>query len=301
MVSNERTISIIRVAESVASIYGEVFLDEELICLSMELPWRGNQNEISSIPAGAYAAILRQEKERDHGFTIELQAVPKRTNVQLHVGNVPKDSVGCVLLGNRAVLGKNKIQDSRNAVLKLKEAFYGDKPVSPDVSIRVIVADALHALRYTFENGTYLEFFEGHWLYRDGNTTLLTYPEVLRDTRFIIVKGDPNGRWNGQYLRWPLGGGEFQLSKDLKGWGTFTDGKAKRTPPLRQTFTVTLYRSTDTQPDPYIDGSRAEVNFEDDYLDHPESHEVTGSGPEQSEQDDYSDDVRDAENGTPVN
>ncbi len=53
-------------------------------------------------PTGTFAAFLRT----DHNpARIELRAVPGRTNIQIHTGNTPDDSLGCILVGERFSTG----------------------------------------------------------------------------------------------------------------------------------------------------------------------------------------------------
>lgn len=66
-----------------------------------ELPYRGNKRNVSSIPLGLYKC-----KKQDHVTTKsrylawELESVPGRTDIEIHIGNVPKkDSLGCILIG----------------------------------------------------------------------------------------------------------------------------------------------------------------------------------------------------------
>jgi hypothetical protein len=99
-----------------------------------------NINDISAIPAGAYPATLRY----DHadGWRIELQNVPDRTNVQIHVGNWTSDSHGCILVGTSVSKDLCSLQDSKNAYDALRRAFYAAQvaPPFPDEAIDVEIA-----------------------------------------------------------------------------------------------------------------------------------------------------------------
>jgi len=72
-----------------------------LQCHAMELPRRGNQQEISAIPAGTYAAKARVSDK--NGRVIELIDVRGRDLVQLHAGNHVDQTIGCLLLGTAPV------------------------------------------------------------------------------------------------------------------------------------------------------------------------------------------------------
>ena len=67
------------------------------VARTLELPWKNNEADISRVPAGKYAATVRDDGSK--GWRIELKDVPDRKNVQLHIGNYPAQTEGCVLLG----------------------------------------------------------------------------------------------------------------------------------------------------------------------------------------------------------
>ena len=83
------------------SIVGELFIDGERICDTLELPWRDNQRSISCIPAGQYKVRFRYPREsgtRDY-LHLLIKDVPNRDYILFHRGNCAKDSRGCVLVG----------------------------------------------------------------------------------------------------------------------------------------------------------------------------------------------------------
>ena len=83
------------------STIGNLYLDGEWLCDTLELPYKDNQRSISSIPAGQYKVRLRTAKEsatRDY-LHLLIQDVPNRGYVLFHVGNSAKDTRGCVLVG----------------------------------------------------------------------------------------------------------------------------------------------------------------------------------------------------------
>ncbi|MFB6225161.1 MAG: DUF5675 family protein [Candidatus Paceibacteria bacterium] len=79
-----------------------------------ELPWKGNQKNISAIPEGNYIMQMRESPvvKRTSGFEEgwEIQDVPGRSYIMFHVGNWPKrDSEGCVLVGREKNIVENMV------------------------------------------------------------------------------------------------------------------------------------------------------------------------------------------------
>ena len=92
---------LIRDTFSEKSTIGELFLDGERICDTLENPWLDNQRNISCIPAGVYDVRLRLAREsasRDY-LHLLVEEVPNRDWILFHRGNYPKDTSGCILVG----------------------------------------------------------------------------------------------------------------------------------------------------------------------------------------------------------
>jgi len=83
------------------STMGELFVNGERMCDTLELPWWDNQRSISCIPAGEYSVRLRparQSATRDY-LHLLVQDVKDRSYILFHRGNTAKDSRGCILVG----------------------------------------------------------------------------------------------------------------------------------------------------------------------------------------------------------
>ena len=92
---------IIRETFSDVSTIGNLYLDGEWLCDTLELPYIGNQKSISCIPAGQYKVRLRTAREsatRDY-LHLLVEDVPNRDYILFHIGNSAKDTRGCVLVG----------------------------------------------------------------------------------------------------------------------------------------------------------------------------------------------------------
>lgn len=94
------------------------------IAYALELPWRNNMNSISAVPKGEYRGYVRTDGDR--GWRIELTGTGPRKNIQLHIGNRPSDTDGCLLLGTGATTdGQCFLLGSKEAMAKI-QAIYGD-------------------------------------------------------------------------------------------------------------------------------------------------------------------------------
>ena len=92
---------IIRDTFTEESTIGELFLNGERFCDTLELPYRDNQRSISCIPIGSYKVRLRparQSATRDY-LHLLVQEVKDRSYILFHKGNTAKDTRGCILVG----------------------------------------------------------------------------------------------------------------------------------------------------------------------------------------------------------
>lgn len=110
--------------------FGVLKIDRECFCVTLELPWRDNQKNISAIPARSYSC--QRIISPKFGETFEVLRVPDRSKVLLHAGNVDDDTHGCILLGqyfgklreNRAVLNSgNTFRQFMSAMAGLDTFF----------------------------------------------------------------------------------------------------------------------------------------------------------------------------------
>ena len=92
---------LIRDTFSKESTIGELFLNGERMCDTLENSWQDNQRNISCIPEGVYPVRLRLPREsatRDY-LHLLVQEVPNRDWILFHRGNTAKDTSGCILVG----------------------------------------------------------------------------------------------------------------------------------------------------------------------------------------------------------
>lgn len=110
---------IIRDEFSERSILGKLYLNGEFYGHTLELSWKDNEKRVSCVPKGVYEARKRggDESSKYKYQHIEILDVPNRSKILIHIGNYPKSTKGCVLLGSTRAL--NFVGDSRKAFYKL--------------------------------------------------------------------------------------------------------------------------------------------------------------------------------------
>jgi len=112
----------------------EVFVDEvkQMSCVSLELPWKDNQHDISCIPEGVYE--IRPFNSVKFGHCFQVMDVPDRDYILIHKGNYNRDTHGCILLGSSfSDIDKDGNQDvisSKVTVEKLVKLWDGFGQIS---------------------------------------------------------------------------------------------------------------------------------------------------------------------------
>ena len=83
------------------STIGELFLNGERMCDTLERPYFNNLRNISCIPEGVYPVRLRLPREsatRDYMHLL-VKDVKDRDYILFHIGNKSSDTRGCILVG----------------------------------------------------------------------------------------------------------------------------------------------------------------------------------------------------------
>ena len=114
-------ITIERLSPTDKCYMGYLALSNTIKCYTLELPYKGNQNYISSIAVGKYSAFIR--KDGKMGWRIELVGTGSRKHIQIHTGNSPSDIEGCILVGEQIEVDKCLILSSKPALKKIEAAF----------------------------------------------------------------------------------------------------------------------------------------------------------------------------------
>lgn len=92
---------------------------------TLEDPDNNNRPFASCIPTGVYGCVLIESPTKGHVY--EVQNVPNRTHILIHVGNTAADTEGCILLGRSygVVNGTYGILRSEEAVAEFMQHFAG--------------------------------------------------------------------------------------------------------------------------------------------------------------------------------
>tara|TARA_R100000935_G_scaffold19485_1_gene37444 strand:+ start:182 stop:613 length:432 start_codon:yes stop_codon:yes gene_type:complete len=101
--SNLTSINLLLIRDTFSdnSTIGELFINGERFCDTLENPWINNKKNVSCIPRGEYKVRLRLAREsasRDY-LHLLVEDVENRSYILFHIGNTPKDTSGCILLG----------------------------------------------------------------------------------------------------------------------------------------------------------------------------------------------------------
>jgi hypothetical protein len=70
----------------------------EFRCYTVERPWKGNQPNISCFPVGFYPLVLGVFHKGNYP-AYEIQRVPGRSLIKIHIANRAKEVMGCIAPG----------------------------------------------------------------------------------------------------------------------------------------------------------------------------------------------------------
>lgn len=95
-------INVDRVTADTNATTGTLSVGSQPIGVTLELPDRNNQRFVSRIPEGNYPAKLYNSPHLGYE-DIRLQDVLNHNAIEIHKGNLPGDSSGCILVGRKGV------------------------------------------------------------------------------------------------------------------------------------------------------------------------------------------------------
>jgi hypothetical protein len=118
MIKPKANLLLIRDTFTDKSTIGKLYFDGEFYGHTLELPWKDNEKRVSCIPKGVYEVKKRHTEESKYKYEhLHILDVENRELILMHIGNYPKNSKGCILLGNTRAL--NFVGESRKAFYKL--------------------------------------------------------------------------------------------------------------------------------------------------------------------------------------
>ena len=89
------------------------------LCDTLELPLTADaQHPKCAIPAGTYALRITYSPRFKTMLPILIN-IPGRKGIRIHAGNTPKDSSGCILVGERNAKSLMRSQHTLSELLKL--------------------------------------------------------------------------------------------------------------------------------------------------------------------------------------
>ena len=94
-------------------VLGVLFIQGRLSFTTLEPPWLNNEPNKSCIPINIYRCSRKDSPK--FGLTYEVEEVPNRSAILLHVGNYSPDTQGCILLGSGFMGSGIGISDSERA------------------------------------------------------------------------------------------------------------------------------------------------------------------------------------------
>ncbi len=118
-------------------VNGRLCRGEELICHTIELPWRANSKQLSCIPEGRYR--LNRRHSARYQWHIEVEAVPGRSEILIRPdsGLLPELLRGCIAPVS-SLTGTGKGSRSRAACDKLKTLVYAAIAAGKDVYLHIV-------------------------------------------------------------------------------------------------------------------------------------------------------------------
>lgn len=115
-------IEIRRLSETKDLTLGVLLIDDIPSFTTAELLYRDNKRQVSAIPVGEYKA-QRFYSRKNKAEVWRLNEVPNRSEIEIHPGNFPADTEGCILIGQTYAYmrGIYTIGGSRTAFLNFMQ------------------------------------------------------------------------------------------------------------------------------------------------------------------------------------
>ena len=106
------------------SVIGTLSVNGTQICYTLEEAWRNNQKGHSCVSLGTYSAFIRYTSSKSNReWCFQLNDANGRSAIQIHIGNKPSHTEGCVLVGTS--YSENMVSNSTAAYQKLQDFVFG--------------------------------------------------------------------------------------------------------------------------------------------------------------------------------
>lgn len=113
--------------------YGELFMNGQRLCVTVEREWNNNNPSVSCIPAGTYTVKRHKSPKFGECFALEAPSLgvtiygpSQRTHCLIHVANFPSQLEGCIAPGTALHSAKWGVANSRKAMDALLETLTDD-------------------------------------------------------------------------------------------------------------------------------------------------------------------------------
>lgn len=97
-------VKIIRFKKGYKATLGELYINDEFFCFTLEREWLDNKRCVSCIPAGEYSCKPYSSPKIKgvikYKNVTQVTNVPNRSKVLVHAGNYYLDTLGCILVGD---------------------------------------------------------------------------------------------------------------------------------------------------------------------------------------------------------
>lgn len=119
-------IEVIRCRANECGTFGRLFIEDKFECYTLEPPMPKVKVKPYPIPEGTYDLVINVPSPKYkfrfpysffHGCVPRLLNVPKFDGILIHIGNFAKDTLGCILVGQKASL--SRLYNSTNAYTAL--------------------------------------------------------------------------------------------------------------------------------------------------------------------------------------
>ena len=106
------------------SVIGTLSVNGTQICYTLEEAWRNNQKGHSCVSLGNYTAFIRYNSTKSNReWCFQLHDANGRSAIQIHIGNKPSHTEGCILVGTS--YSENFVSNSTVAYQKLQDFVFG--------------------------------------------------------------------------------------------------------------------------------------------------------------------------------